>query len=348
MPIRKYRINPITGKLDRVTIPEELNKEYIEKEEFDADNNAIIDKAESIDDGEGNSASAPEIKDAVKKKHTQNTDIILMKDGSTELFNGGLLKSDLKTDRWLESDTNTFLGVGVVGSNNLEHTINSEGYNNVAIGHNSLYHNSKGFNNTAIGDYTLHSNIIGWSNIAIGVSSLYLNESGYENIAIGEVALEKNISGLYNLAMGHSTLRLNNGNGNVALGHHAILNNTIGQWNTVVGINALGNNIEGSYNVAIGAFAGFNETGSNKLYIENSDSNEPLIYGEFDNDYLKVNGKLETRDELKIKVYAQDTEPTLSENQYMAMWEDTSESGSPRVYLIYRRGAGDQVSVELA
>jgi len=35
------------------------------------------------------------------------------------------------------------------------------------------------------------------------------------------------------------------------------------------------------------------KSGSNKLYIENSDSSSPLLYGEFDNDYLKINGDLE-------------------------------------------------------
>ena len=40
----------------------------------------------------------------------------------------------------------------------------------------------------------------------------------------------------------------------------------------------------------IGYNAGYDETGSNKLYIENSDSSNPLIYGEFDNDFVKING----------------------------------------------------------
>ena len=42
----------------------------------------------------------------------------------------------------------------------------------------------------------------------------------------------------------------------------------------------------------IGYRAGFYETGSNKLYIANDDTTTPLIYGEFDNEILNVNGKL--------------------------------------------------------
>ena len=65
-----------------------------------------------------------------------------------------------------------------------------------------------------------------------------------------------------------------------------------------------------------------------------------LTSAENTNKYIQGN-------ELKIKVYSQDVEPTLGENQKMAIWEDTNVSGSPRVYLIYRRGVGDQIKVEL-
>lgn len=61
-----------------------------------------------------------------------------------------------------------------------------------------------------------------------------------------------------------------------------------------------------------------------------------------------ANGHTTIEGELKIKTYSQAVEPTLSADQRMAIWEDTSVSGSPKVYLVYRRGTGDQVSVELA
>jgi len=47
-----------------------------------------------------------------------------------------------------------------------------------------------------------------------------------------------------------------------------------------------------------------------------------------------------------IRIYIQDTEPTLGDKK-IAIWEDISVSGTPPVYLIYRRGEADQVSVEL-
>ena len=50
----------------------------------------------------------------------------------------------------------------------------------------------------------------------------------------------------------------------------------------------------GSNNVFIGNKAGYNERGSNKLYISNSDTNTPLIYGDFSSKKLTINGSLTT------------------------------------------------------
>ena len=50
--------------------------------------------------------------------------------------------------------------------------------------------------------------------------------------------------------------------------------------------------------------------------------------------------------DLKIKVYAQANEPTLSSDEMMGIWKDTDDAD--KVFLIFRKGAGDQVSVEMA
>lgn len=49
--------------------------------------------------------------------------------------------------------------------------------------------------------------------------------------------------------------------------------------------------------------------------------------------------------EMKIRVFSQDAEPTLSADNFMAMWIDTNDSN--RVYLLFRRGSGDHVKIEL-
>ena len=44
------------------------------KSVYDTDNDGIVDKAENVDDGAGNASTAAQVKDAVTKAHTQNTD----------------------------------------------------------------------------------------------------------------------------------------------------------------------------------------------------------------------------------------------------------------------------------
>jgi len=46
-----------------------------------------------------------------------------------------------------------------------------------------------------------------------------------------------------------------------------------------------------------------------------------------------------------IKTYTQAAEPTLSADNKAAIWIDSDDSN--RVYLVFRRGIGDQVKVEL-
>lgn len=47
-----------------------------------------------------------------------------------------------------------------------------------------------------------------------------------------------------------------------------------------------------SGNIFIGYQAGYNETGSNKLYIDNSNTATPLIHGDFSTDAITINGAL--------------------------------------------------------
>ena len=132
--------------------------------------------------------------------------------------------------------------------------------------------------NVGLGYSSLAGNIDGTSNTAIGTSSLGSNTSGNENTSIGYASLNSNLNGLENTAIGSASLYLNsNGSRNTAIG-------------TVSGFLN-----QGVDNVFIGYSAGFDELGSNKLYIENSDAdaNNALIYGEFDNDILRTNGELQ-------------------------------------------------------
>lgn len=92
------------------------------------------------------------------------------------------------------------------------------------------------------------------------------------------IQTNSNISGLSNTFMGENALKVNRqGDNNVAIGFQAGIKNS-GNGNIFLGANA-GNNDEYQYV-------------SDRLLIANSTTSTPLIYGEFDNKLLKINGKL--------------------------------------------------------
>ncbi|MFL0354734.1 hypothetical protein [Xanthomarina sp. GH4-25] len=70
--------------------------------------------------------------------------------------------------------------------------------------------------------------------------------------------------------------------------------------NVGVGYQALSSNTAGEGNVALGYRAGYNETGSNKLYIANTDTNTPLIHGDFDTNLLTVNGDIDITGNMRL------------------------------------------------
>lgn len=96
----------------------------------------------------------------------------------------------------------------------------------------------------------------------------------------------------FNTFIGHQSGRDNDGLNNTFVGLNAGRFNPSGSSNTYVGTFAGGSSTGGG-NVFLGFQAGNTATGSDKLYIENSGSNSPLIYGEFDNDLIRINGDLE-------------------------------------------------------
>lgn len=171
---------------------------------------------------------------------------------------------------------------------------NTTGFSNTATGSKALFSNTGGFQNTANGAGALFSNADGNWNTATGAKSLYANTSGIENSAFGDECLGKNITGSYNSAVGSGALlNIIDGNGNTGIGGNALFFNQSGSDNTAVGREA-GSFSTGSGNVFIGRLAGYSETGNNKLYINNTDAvaTGTLIYGEFDNRLLTINGRL--------------------------------------------------------
>jgi len=146
---------------------------------------------------------------------------------------------------------------------------NARGQRNVGIGYQALNSASNqppsvenvGFGTIAIGNQALYNaGALGTGMISIGY------QAGYNSITNGDC---------------------------IFIGRGAGFSTTSGNSNILIGTDAGYSAISASGNVFIGYQAGYNETGSNKLYITNSNTAQPLIYGEFDNDLLRINGKLE-------------------------------------------------------
>lgn len=166
---------------------------------------------------------------------------------------------------------------------------------NTSLGYLSQLSNTSGTNNTSFGFNTLYTNTTGSHNTAVGYSVLQ-NSNGNYNMGLGSNALLNNTSGSFNMALGAHALILNNtGAQNSAIGTNALQSNTTGSNNIGIGYNAGYNNQTGDANIFIGANAGFNETGNAKLYISNSNTSTPLVYGDFSTKYLAV-GEVATVD----------------------------------------------------
>ncbi|MCB9211664.1 MAG: tail fiber domain-containing protein [Ignavibacteriales bacterium] len=167
---------------------------------------------------------------------------------------------------------------------------NEAGYNET--GDNKLYiENSASSSPLIYGDFTIGSELVkingdffvsgnlnaqGNNNNGLGLNALAFNTTGDNNIAIGQGALYQNTLGSANIAIGFQANHLNEeGNNNTIIGYQA------GRGSAIH---------DKTGNIFLGYQAGYFETGSNKLYIENSTSSSPLIWGDFTANRVVING----------------------------------------------------------
>ena len=159
---------------------------------------------------------------------------------------------------------------------------------NTVFGANSLLNPTvsfalqNGVRNTALGVNVMPGLTTGRINTGIGEFALFSNSTGIGNTAIGSGSLYSNATAGGNVAVGRNALTTSNADNNTAVGFATLRQNASGTNNTALGFEAL-RGVLGSGSVGIGYQAGRLETGSNKLYIENSnaDQNAALIYGDF-------------------------------------------------------------------
>lgn len=171
-----------------------------------------------------------------------------------------------------EGSHNAFFG-DFTGANN------ESGENNSFFGRSAGTSNKSGSYNSFFGYQAARENVNGSRNTFLGVQSGLENLSGNDNVFVGMTSGEKNIAGSDNVFIGRSA-----GNGNVSGGQH-----------TYIGAQAGAKIVGGSRNICIGGSSGpsSSQSFSDRLYIDVVSGDFPLIYGEFDNDYVKINGSFE-------------------------------------------------------
>ena len=191
--------------------------------------------------------------------------------GSDNLFIGSYAGSAAEGTYNIGIGQNTMQQGGISADSNIAIGINalyslgngSASAKNTAIGFNAGGFLNVAYNNVLLGNHVADFLNYGNNNIAIGDRALYGTASttaqAYSNIAIGDSSLFFARNSLYN----------------VALGHYA------GFYDST-----------GTGNIFLGDSSGYNETGSNKLYIANSSTSSPLVYGDFAGDSIRVNGQL--------------------------------------------------------
>ncbi len=170
-----------------------------------------------------------------------------------------------------KGNDNTFVGNRTGGGTNPE--LNT-GSGNTFMGSEVGWSNTSGLRNTFVGTYSGRANTEGKYNTFIGYETGLANTYSESNTFVGDAAGKANTVGYYNTFIGEDA-------GN---------KNTVGSSNTFVGENAGFNNAEGSGNVFIGKSAGYSENGNDKLYIDNSIVNTPLIWGDFANNNIIIYG----------------------------------------------------------
>jgi len=137
--------------------------------------------------------------------------------------------------------------------------------------------------------------------------------TGIANTFIGYRAGQSNQRGSYNICIGYDAGRHNqSGISNILIGKNAGVNNQSGKNNIFIGEDA-GYKSSGNNNVLIGNSAGYDLEGNNKLCI----GGNSLIYGEFDNQLVKVNGTMEiaTAYTSSDKRWKKDVEPLEGASQ---------------------------------
>ena len=175
--------------------------------------------------------------------------------------------------------------------------VSGQATHNTMLGVFAGYKTSSGDHNTFVGNWSGQENQTGDRNVAIGSTAGFYNDAKTDNVFVGYK------SGYVSKGLQNTIIGSQAGQQNIYYGSLVANNNTLigynsgsfnyGYNNTYIGSGCGALNGNGHGNVFIGYQAGRLADDNNQLYVANSDTSSPLIYGEFDNALLRVNGTLE-------------------------------------------------------
>jgi hypothetical protein len=206
---------------------------------------------------------------------------------------------------------NISIGYGIHRNGAESGRTGATGSGNVAIGYAAMYNGADGSDNVGVGSYSLATILNGTSNVALGPYSGYTLSNGSHNVTIGAFSMYDATTALNNVVIGsYASQNLTTASYNVVMGYDAAGAHTTGSSNTLLGYGVASTLTTGGTNVIVGATAGSKIVGgsgnvilgssagptgnvSNALYIDNTETDLPLIYGNFSTDQLTFNGHVE-------------------------------------------------------
>ena len=250
----------------------------------------------------------------IRHRFTQQGQLEFLNTGNSVFIGEGAGANDD-----LSTNNNTFVGTS-------SGTANTTGFTNSFFGHDSGRDNTTGSSNSFFGENSGLLNTTGDGNSFFGQDSGANNTTGTRNSFFGQDSGFSNTLGVNNSFFGENTALNNTSGGNNSIygqaggfsnttgdnnsffGQASGFSNTTGNNNVAIGDDALNNNLTGNNNVAIGAEAGGgttsqsktggvfigyqagqNEDNDNRLYIDNSNTSTPLIWGNFSSNIIGIN-----------------------------------------------------------
>jgi hypothetical protein len=163
--------------------------------------------------------------------------------------------------------------------------------NNLAVANVVIGHEAGRFSGGSIPN----KNVVYNNNVSIGNRSLQYSKNAQSNVSIGTDNLNASKDVSRNVAIGSFVANQYEGDDNVIIGSEMLQDSSSnGSKNVIIG-SVVARNIRGSGNVILGYKAASDSmflNTNNKLIIANDKTKTPLIYGEFDNKKVTINGDL--------------------------------------------------------